>query len=93
MRDIIGEEVKKMRLEMKKLRENGAVMIKPTWVARYAVVKDGVNKVFHRWHESEDLAIEEAKRLAAKEQASFIVLKEIGEAYLAMNPVEFQRAL
>lgn len=64
----------------------------PTWIARYAVVKDNMEKRFTKWHETEEEAIEEAKRLCQKEGMPFTVLKEIGCATVAPIPAEFTRA-
>lgn len=60
---------------------------------RYAVVQESGDstsmKRFSRWHETKELAIEEAKRLSQKEGHEFSVLVEIGIARPTMPPVEF----
>ena len=64
----------------------------PIWRARYAVVKDGIDKRFSKWHDSEDIAIEEAKRLCQKEGVPFTVLVEVGCASLYLYQQTFTRA-
>ena len=64
----------------------------PIWRARYAVVKDGIDKRFSKWHDSEDIAIEEAKRLCQEEGVPFTFLVEVGCASLSPIPADFTRA-
>lgn len=61
------------------------------WKARFAVVRDDIDHTFRKWHETEKDAIEEAKRLAQKEQLTFIVIKEVGVAFTEEIPVHFKR--
>ena len=61
----------------------------PTWQARYAVVRDDVQKKFTKWHESKELAVAEAKRLCEAERVPFIVLREMGCASVIPTPVDF----
>lgn len=60
---------------------------------RYAIVRDfemSINEYkFSKWHESEEEAIQEAKRLCEKNGSDFIVLKEIGRSKQSKMPVEF----
>ena len=65
----------------------------PTWHARYAVCKDENPRRFVKWHESLELAVEEAKRLCQKEQLPFIVLKEVGCVTVVPCEVEFTEAV
>lgn len=61
--------------------------------SRYAVVnsKPANGRFgFSVWHETENIAIEEAKRLCENERGlEFIVLKEIGITRQTKVPVEF----
>lgn len=66
---------------------------------RYAIVREEENThynshngyKFSKWHDTEEEAIEESKRLCSttKENSKFIVLKEIGHAKHIETPIEF----
>jgi len=55
----------------------------------YAVVREarGQKYQFTTFHESLELAREEAERLAAKEQTKFLVLKVVGYAEPQVTPI------
>lgn len=57
----------------------------------YAVVRQNTGtKNFTVFHETRDLAIQEAARLTRKEKQGFYVLKVIGETYIEELPVGFR---
>lgn len=57
----------------------------------FAVVRDvSAVKSFVKWHETEDEAVAESKRLAAKENATFFVVRVIGKSMPAEPPVVYQ---
>ena len=65
-----------------------------TYKRRYAVVRKNaaVAHTFKTWHATLGDAIEEAGRLAIKEQDCFFVLQEIGMAKPPQMSAEFMKA-
>lgn len=59
----------------------------------YCVVRDkqqpGCSYSFTKFHETEELAVEESKRLCEKHNERFYVLKVIGCAERRPNPVDY----
>jgi len=49
---------------------------------RYAIVRDGINKKFTKFHDTFEKAKQEAERLCKHEQLPFIILEVIGSVYI-----------
>ena len=59
--------------------------------SKYAVVRNNPHPpyTFTKWHNSISEAVEEAKRLAIKEERRFFVIRMIGYADKTPQPVEY----
>lgn len=55
---------------------------------KYVVVKDDCVKRFAVFHDTEQEAVEEAKRLAKKEGCRFFILALIGQVYVEDRPIK-----
>ena len=57
---------------------------------RYAVVKQGINMTFNKWHETYEEAKVEAERLCRKERVPFSVIREASYCYVEEAPIKWE---